>query len=43
VITATLSGGRIVGWKYKVAGSAVLARWLPARPRGTLVLRAPST
>jgi isoquinoline 1-oxidoreductase beta subunit len=29
VIAATLSGGKIVGWKYKVAGSAVLARWLP--------------
>jgi isoquinoline 1-oxidoreductase subunit beta len=28
-ISATLSGGKIVGWKYKVAGSAVLARWLP--------------
>jgi isoquinoline 1-oxidoreductase beta subunit len=29
VIAATLSGGKIVGWKYRVAGSAVLARWLP--------------
>jgi isoquinoline 1-oxidoreductase subunit beta len=29
VIAATLSGGKIVGWKYKVAGSAILARWLP--------------
>jgi isoquinoline 1-oxidoreductase subunit beta len=28
-IAATLSNGKIVGWKYKVAGSAVLARWLP--------------
>jgi isoquinoline 1-oxidoreductase subunit beta len=28
-IAATLSGGRIVGWKYRVAGSAILARWLP--------------
>jgi isoquinoline 1-oxidoreductase beta subunit len=28
-ITASLSGGRIVGWKYRVTGSAVLARWLP--------------
>jgi len=26
---ATLSDGKIVGWKYKVAGSAILARWLP--------------
>ena len=29
VIAATLSAGKIVGWKYRVAGSAVLARWLP--------------
>ena len=28
-IAATLSGGKIVGWKYRVTGSAVLARWLP--------------
>jgi isoquinoline 1-oxidoreductase subunit beta len=28
-ISATLSDGRIVGWKYKISGSAVLARWLP--------------
>jgi isoquinoline 1-oxidoreductase beta subunit len=28
-IAATLSNGRIVGWKYKVAGSAIIARWLP--------------
>src|SRR5712672_2338285 len=28
-IAATLSGGKIVGWKYKVTGSAILARWLP--------------
>ena len=28
-IAATLSDGRIVGWKYKVSGSAVIARWLP--------------
>jgi isoquinoline 1-oxidoreductase beta subunit len=28
-IAATLSGGRIFGWKYRVAGSAVIARWLP--------------
>jgi isoquinoline 1-oxidoreductase beta subunit len=28
-IAATLSDGRIVGWKYKVAGAAILARWLP--------------
>jgi isoquinoline 1-oxidoreductase subunit beta len=29
VIAATLSDGRIAGWKYKVAGSSIMARWLP--------------
>jgi len=28
-IAATLSGGRIVGWKYRVSGSSVMARWFP--------------
>jgi isoquinoline 1-oxidoreductase beta subunit len=28
-ISATLSGGKIVGWKYRISGSAVIARWLP--------------
>lgn len=28
-ITASLLDGKVAGWKYKVAGSAVLARWLP--------------
>jgi len=28
-IAATLSGGKIAGWKYRVTGSAILARWLP--------------
>jgi isoquinoline 1-oxidoreductase beta subunit len=28
-IAATLSGGKIIGWKYRVTGSAILARWLP--------------
>ncbi len=28
-IAATLSGGKIVGWKYKVTGASILARWLP--------------
>jgi isoquinoline 1-oxidoreductase subunit beta len=28
-ISATLSDGKIVGWKYKITGSAVIARWLP--------------
>src|SRR6202140_3903638 len=34
-IAATLSGGKIVGWKYRVSGSAGIARWLPpAFPKG---------
>jgi isoquinoline 1-oxidoreductase subunit beta len=28
-IAASLSDGKIVGWKYRVTGSAILARWLP--------------
>jgi isoquinoline 1-oxidoreductase beta subunit len=28
-IAATLSDGKIVGWKYRVSGSSILARWLP--------------
>jgi isoquinoline 1-oxidoreductase subunit beta len=28
-IAATLSDGKIVGWKYKVSGSSVMARWFP--------------
>jgi isoquinoline 1-oxidoreductase beta subunit len=28
-IAATLSDGKIVGWKYRITGSGVLARWLP--------------
>jgi isoquinoline 1-oxidoreductase subunit beta len=28
-ISATLSDGKIVGWKYKIAGAAIIARWLP--------------
>jgi isoquinoline 1-oxidoreductase beta subunit len=28
-IAASLSDGKIAGWKYKIAGSAVIARWLP--------------
>ena len=28
-IAATLSNGKIVGWKYRVTGSSVLARWFP--------------
>jgi isoquinoline 1-oxidoreductase subunit beta len=28
-LSATLSNGRISGWKHRIAGSAILARWLP--------------
>jgi isoquinoline 1-oxidoreductase subunit beta len=28
-ISATLSGGKIAAWKYRITGSAVIARWLP--------------
>ena len=28
-IAASLSDGKIVGWKYRITGSAVIARWLP--------------
>src|SRR6195256_1914492 len=28
-ISSSLSGGKIVGWKYRVSGSSILARWLP--------------
>src|ERR1700693_980324 len=34
-IGATLSDGKIVGWKYKVSGSSVMARWVSAGvPKG---------
>lgn len=29
VISASLSNGKVVGWKYRIAGSAIMARWLP--------------
>jgi isoquinoline 1-oxidoreductase beta subunit len=29
VISASLSGGKIVAWKYRVTGSSVMARWFP--------------
>jgi isoquinoline 1-oxidoreductase subunit beta len=29
VISASLSGGKIVAWKYRVSGSSVMARWFP--------------
>jgi isoquinoline 1-oxidoreductase beta subunit len=28
-IAATLSGGKIAGWKYRVSGSSIMARWFP--------------
>jgi len=33
-ISATLSGGKIVAWKYRVAGSSIMARWLPPAFQG---------
>jgi isoquinoline 1-oxidoreductase subunit beta len=29
IISASLSGGKIVAWKYRITGAAILARWLP--------------
>jgi isoquinoline 1-oxidoreductase subunit beta len=29
VISASLAGGKVAAWKYKVCGAAILARWLP--------------
>jgi isoquinoline 1-oxidoreductase subunit beta len=28
-VTATLVGGKVAAWKYKIAGSSIIARWLP--------------
>jgi isoquinoline 1-oxidoreductase beta subunit len=28
-LSASIANGRIVGWKHRIAGSSVLARWLP--------------
>lgn len=28
-LSASLANGRIVGWKHRITGSAILARWLP--------------
>ena len=28
-MAATISGGKIVGWRHKVSGSSVMARWFP--------------
>jgi isoquinoline 1-oxidoreductase beta subunit len=30
VISATLSGGKITAWKYRVSGSSIMARWAPS-------------
>ena len=30
VISATLSDGKIAAWKYRVTGSAIMARWAPS-------------
>jgi isoquinoline 1-oxidoreductase beta subunit len=29
VISASLAGGKVVAWKYKVCGASIIARWLP--------------
>jgi isoquinoline 1-oxidoreductase subunit beta len=29
VISASLAGGKVAAWKYKVCGSSIMARWLP--------------
>jgi isoquinoline 1-oxidoreductase subunit beta len=29
VISASLVGGKVAAWKYKVCGSSIIARWLP--------------
>ena len=28
-MAATLSGGKIVGWRHRIVGSAIMARWIP--------------
>lgn len=28
-LSASLAGGRIIGWKHRITGSSVIARWLP--------------
>jgi isoquinoline 1-oxidoreductase beta subunit len=29
VVSASLSGGKVAAWKYKVCGASIIARWLP--------------
>ena len=46
VIAASLKDGKIVAWKYKIAGSSIMARWMPpAFVNGSTSMRsiAPST
>jgi isoquinoline 1-oxidoreductase beta subunit len=33
-MSASLSNGKIVGWKHRITGSAVIARWLPPAFQG---------
>jgi isoquinoline 1-oxidoreductase beta subunit len=34
-LAATVSGGKVVGWRHRIAGSAIIARWLaPAFQKG---------
>jgi isoquinoline 1-oxidoreductase subunit beta len=33
-LSASLANGRIVGWKHRITGSAVIARWLPPTFQG---------
>jgi isoquinoline 1-oxidoreductase beta subunit len=28
-LAATMSGGKIVGWRHRIVGSSIIARWLP--------------
>ncbi len=30
IISASVSGGKIVAWKYRVTGSSIMARWAPS-------------
>jgi isoquinoline 1-oxidoreductase subunit beta len=30
VISATLSGGKVSAWKYRISGSSIMARWAPS-------------
>jgi hypothetical protein len=46
VISASLAGGKVAAWKYKVCGASIMARWLPPLfKRASMTMRstAPST